>query len=215
MEMWQRESEGANYSIAEKDAVERAIAEVLLAYQIKFVQENKVMPEDLNIEDYCSIDTYGRVIKDILIEKVHESDGDNFKQLQLIDLFRRTDIIEIINNERLWRELTGVPVTLTSHVINRKEEDKEEVVIEEPPEEPVQETALVPVNKEKDIIVSVKCKVEVKPFLGKKRIQEKEISFNLGRDGTLSIPERLRKSLVGIEIPEEVRHIADEGFKRM
>ena len=110
-EQWDIEKDSSlKYSVSEIEQIEEAISDVLLDYYIKYIKKNKAMPEELDLNEYTNVEEFAKRIKERLMEVISQHNVDRFKQLEYFNILNNLSDEEIIDNEKIWEEITGVPV---------------------------------------------------------------------------------------------------------
>ena len=110
-EQWDIEKDSSlKYSVSEIEQIEEAISDVLLDYYIKYIKQNKAMPEELDLNEYTNVEEFAKRIKERLMAVISQHKVDRFKQLEYYNILNNLSDEEIIDTEKIWEEITGVPV---------------------------------------------------------------------------------------------------------
>ena len=209
-EQWDKEKDGKlKYSEAEREQIETLISDILLEYFIRHTKQNGEMPREVNITEYCTMEQFEQRVVERIIQEINKND-DKIRKLQLQAIVENSDIEDILSNEEIWKELTGVEASLENHKNSSQTDELEQIA-----EELVDEVTNLPTkaqenNQQKNKKVTVKCNIKLRKLGGKE--DYKTIDIVLDEKGGLAIPSQYRKNLIKIEIPEEVKGIATRGF---
>ena len=129
-EQWDEEKKSTlEFSESEKEQIEEAISDVLLDYYIKYIKQNKAMPEDLDINEYTNVEEFAKRIKERLMEVISQQNVNRLKQLEYYNILKNLSVESIIDNAKIWEEITGVLVKFEEHhkvAIRRLEQEHRE-----------------------------------------------------------------------------------------
>lgn len=205
-EQWDKEKDGKlKYSEAEKEQIETLISDILLEYFIKYTKQNCKMPSELNITEYCTMEQFEQRVAERLIQAINQKD-DKIRKLQLQAIIENSDVEDILSNVEIWKELTGIEVSMENEISNYHVDEQQQMVeeqVELPREEPEN-------NQQLGKKLTVKCNVKLIKFGG--REEYKTINIVLDEKGGLAVPSKYRGKLLEIEIPVEARGIATRGL---
>ena len=110
-EQWDIEKDSSlKYSVSEIEQIEELISDVLLDYYIKYIKQNKAMPEELDLNEYTNVEEFAKRIKEKIMEMISQRNVDRLKQLEYFNILNNLSDEEIIDNEMIWEEITGVPI---------------------------------------------------------------------------------------------------------
>ena len=199
------------YSAAEKDKIENLIAELLVEFYIKYIIKNQKMPENIEITSLTKINKFESKLIARLREAI-DSEKDGLRRLQLQRIVEEGTTEEILNNEEVWYELTGIQVEPNIKLPNAEEVKQIVEKEEEEEKKELEQKNDTKIGKRKKI----KCTGILRAFNGEKRLTEFDAIID--EEGGLIVPSKYKNSLYTITIPEETEGIARRcfyGFKNL
>ena len=209
-EQWDKEKDGSlHYSEAEKEKIETLISDILLEYFIKYTKQNSELPSEVQVTEYCTMEQFEQRVVERLIQEINQKD-DKIRKLQLQAIVENSDVEDMLSNGEVWKELTGVEVSLENDKNSSQTDELEQIA-----EELVDEVTNLPTkeqgdHQQREKRVTVKCNIKLRKLGGKE--EYKTVEIELDEKGGLVIPAQYRNNIIKIDIPEEVKGIATRGF---
>jgi len=90
-------------------AIEKVLANAFIDYQIKFVQNNAILPGGI-VSEFCMPEFYESEMKSRVVDYITTLPKDSLERLELENEFLNWNITNILNNKKIWKALTGTDV---------------------------------------------------------------------------------------------------------
>lgn len=103
-EQWDREKEG--YSEVETNAVEKALADAYIEYQIKTCSIEGRFPEE-SMEEFCLPDVYESELKKKIVDHITTLPKDSPERFELEGYFLNWDLKSVLRSGAIWKALSG------------------------------------------------------------------------------------------------------------
>ena len=143
------------FSPIEVYAIEKALTNCFISYQINVCKKTGQFPNDL-ISDFCPLDTYKRELHRRCIEKCDSMPENSLEHLEVENAILNWDLSTAVTNPYIWKMLSGTEVSfdnVTRNITGITEEVKTPSPTSDNKEvkEEKQEEALPPVTLDRDI----------------------------------------------------------------
>lgn len=105
-EQWDREKDKYNYSEVERDAIEKALANAYIEYQIKTCSNEGKFPDEPK-EDFCLPEFYESELKKKIVDHISTLPKESPERLELESYFINWDLPTIMKSTVVWKALSG------------------------------------------------------------------------------------------------------------
>ncbi len=104
---WDTDKTKIKYSEVERDAIEKALADAFIDYQVKYCKREGIFPQD-RMEDYCTREFYESQLKSRFVSFISSLPKDSYERLDLESYFYNWNLDSIMANENVWKAMAGI-----------------------------------------------------------------------------------------------------------